>query len=383
MEIFILDENFQSIYNIDMFESFIWTERFNGAGDFEFYTPVNSSILKVINHVQGKLAQNLDSYVWLRENGNCMIIENLEITTDAESGNHLIMSGRGLESILDRRIIWQMTSVANKSLQEVIQTFINDSIISPTMTDRKISNFIFTPIDNITVTSTKITKQWTGDNVYDVIHELCNTYNIGFDVLLNDQNQFEFKLLVGEDRSYNQDKNPYVVFSPKYENIINSNYLESSKTLKNVTLVAGEDETVGGNRATRIVGAGVGMSRKELYTDARDLQSENSSTYSETSNDSGGTTAYIGSGSGVISEEYKARLDQRGTEKLAENRYTKTFTGEVEATKSFIYGRDFNKGDIVQIVNEYDMVSKVRVVELIRSQDINGYSMYPTFEVIE
>lgn len=383
MEIFILDENFQSIYNIDMFESFIWTERFNGAGDFEFYTPVNSSILKVINHVQGKLAQNLDSYVWLRENGNCMIIENLEITTDAESGNHLIMSGRGLESILDRRIIWQMTSVANKSLQEVIQTFINDSIISPTMVDRKINNFIFTPINNITVTSTKITKQWTGDNVYDVIHELCNTYNIGFDVLLNDQNQFEFKLLVGEDRSYDQDKNPYVVFSPKYENIINSNYLESSKTLKNVTLVAGEDETVGGNRATRIVGAGVGMSRKELYTDARDLQSENSSTYSETTNDSGGTTAYIGSGSGIISEEYKARLDQRGTEKLAENRYTKTFTGEVEATKSFIYGRDFNKGDIVQIVNEYDMVSKVRVVELIRSQDINGYSMYPTFEVIE
>lgn len=366
-----------------MFESFIWTERFNGAGDFEFYTPVNSTILKVINHIQGKLAQNLDSYVWLRENGNCMIIENLEITTDAESGNHLIMSGRGLESILDRRIIWQMTSVANKSLQEVIQTFINDSIISPAMADRKINNFIFTPIDNITVTSTKITKQWTGDNVYDVIHELCNTYNIGFDVLLNDRNQFEFKLLVGEDRSYDQDKNPYVVFSPKYENIINSNYLESSKTLKNVTLVAGEDETVGGNRATRIVGGGVGMSRKELYTDARDLQSENSSTYSETTNDSGGTTAYIGSGSGIISEEYKARLDQRGTEKLAENRYTKTFTGEVEATKSFIYGRDFNKGDIVQIVNEYDMVSKVRVVELVRSQDINGYSMYPTFEVIE
>jgi hypothetical protein len=383
MEVFILDENFQSIYNIDMFESFIWTERFNGAGDFEFYTPVNSTILKVINHVQNKLAQNLDSYVWLRENGNCMIIENLEITTDAESGNHLIMSGRGLESILDRRIIWQITSVSNKSLQEVIQTFINDSIISPTMADRKINNFIFTPIDNLTVTSTKITKQWTGDNVYDTIHELCNTYNIGFDVLLNDQNQFEFKLLVGEDRSYDQDKNPYVVFSPKYENIINSNYLESSKTLKNVTLVAGEGESVGGNRATRIVGSGVGMSRKELYTDARDLQSENSSTYSETTNDSGGTTAYIGSGSGEVSEEYKARLDQRGTEKLAENRYTKTFTGEVEATKSFIYGRDFNKGDIVQIVNEYDMVSKVRVVELIRSQDINGYSMYPTFEVIE
>jgi hypothetical protein len=383
MEVFILDENFQSIYNIDMFESFIWTERFNGAGDFEFYTPVNSTILKVINHVQNKLAQNLDSYVWLRENGNCMIIENLEITTDAESGNHLIMSGRGLESILDRRIIWQITSVSNKSLQEVIQTFINDSIISPTMADRKINNFIFTPIDNLTVTSTKITKQWTGDNVYDTIHELCNTYNIGFDVLLNDQNQFEFKLLVGEDRSYDQDKNPYVVFSPKYENIINSNYLESSKTLKNVTLVAGEGESVGGNRATRIVGSGVGMSRKELYTDARDLQSENSSTYSETTNDSGGTTAYIGSGSGEVSEEYKARLDQRGTEKLAENRYTKTFTGEVEATKSFIYGRDFNKGDIVQIVNEYDMVSKVRVVELIRSQDINGYSVYPTFEVIE
>ena len=36
----------------------------------------------------------------------------------------------------------------------------------------------------------------------------------------------------------------YVIFSPKFENVINTNYLESKKTLKTVTLVAGEGQKI-------------------------------------------------------------------------------------------------------------------------------------------
>ena len=40
MEAMILDTNFQGIYIVDSFESFIWTDRFSECGDFELYIPI-------------------------------------------------------------------------------------------------------------------------------------------------------------------------------------------------------------------------------------------------------------------------------------------------------------------------------------------------------
>lgn len=360
MEIFVMDENFRSLHNLDIFESLIWTERYNGCGNFEFYTPVSQSILQVVNTIQKKMEAKLDCYAWLKESQTSMVIEDLEITTDTETGNHLIVSGRGLESLLERRIIWDQT-VLNGNLQSGVQKLINDAIINPKIADRKIPKFIFSASTNDYIKSLNLEAQYTGDNLYDVILKICDTYQLGFDVTLDLNDNFVFSLTRGEDRSYDQEKNPYVVFSPRYENIINSDYLESAKTLKNVTLVAGEDS--GSARRTRIVGSAKGLARRELYTDARDIQSEVD-------------------GGKLTDDQYNALLDQRGAENLSENVYTKVFTGEIEATKTFVYDRDFFKGDVVQIVNEYDMESKVRVSEVVRVQDTNGFSMYPTFQVV-
>lgn len=361
MEIFIMDENFKSLYNIDTFESLIWTERYNGCGNFEFYTPVNQSILQVVNTIQKKLEAKLDCYAWLKESGGTMIIEDLEITTDVEVGNHLIVSGRGLESLLERRIIWEQTAL-NGTLQNGVEKLLNESIINPKIAERKIPKFKFLASTNKSIQDLKLSAQYTGDNLYDVALQICDSNQLGFDVYLDMDNNFVFTLTIGEDRSYDQNDNPYVIFSPKYENIINSDYLESIRTLRNVALVAGEDQGV--NRKTRVLGSVSGLARRELYVDARDIQSETSE--------------------GVIPEnEYNAMLDQRGVEKMDEHTYTKVFTGEIEATKTFVYGSDFFKGDIVQIVNEYDMESKVRVSEVVIVQDTGGYSMYPTFQVVE
>lgn len=355
-----MDEKFRSIYNLDVFESLIWTERYNGYGDFEFYTPVNRSILEVVNTIQKKMESGVDCYVWLKGSDTTMIIENFEITTDIETGNHLIMSGRGLESILERRIIWEQT-VLNGKFQNGVQRLINNEIINPKILDRKISNFVFSPLEDDYITSLTLRAQYTGDNLYDVILTLCDVYHLGFNVSLDSNNNFIFSLKHGEDRSYDQEKNPYVIFSKNYENIIDSDYLESIKTLKNVTLVAGED--VGTSRRTRIVGSGSGLSRREVYTDARDIQSETED----------GT---------LTNSEYNDLLDQRGSENLSENIYTKVFTARVEPTKTFVYNKDFFIGDVVQIVNEYGIESKVMVSEVIRSQDTSGYNMYPTFQAI-
>ena len=126
-----------------------------------------------------------------------------------------IVTGRSLESILERRIIWGQR-VFNGNLQNGIQTMLNECIISPSIANRKISNFVFVPSTDPKITRLKIDNQYTGDCLYDVIKGLCEENNIGFKIVLTDENKFAFSLYAGVDRSYEQTENPYVVFSPNF-----------------------------------------------------------------------------------------------------------------------------------------------------------------------
>lgn len=353
MELTVLNTNIDAVSIIDVYESFIWTDRYYACGDFELYTSMTDTILKYIRQ---------DYYVQNRDSEHVMIIEKLRITSDVEDGNHITVTGRSLESILDRRIVWGQKTIGG-NLQNGIQTLLNENVISPSDTSRKISNFIFEASTDPAITSLKIDAQYTGDNLYDVISKICSERSIGFKVTLNDNKQFVFKLYAGADRSYDQEINPYVIFSPKFENIINSNYVESKSALKTVTLIAGEGE--GSARRYTTVGGGNGLNRRELFTDARDVSSD------------------IGNGVTLTNAEYIAQLQQRGREKLTENTDVTSFEGQVETTVMFKYGEDFFNGDVVQIANEYGHETKARIVEIVMSEDEEGSSVYPTFKTIE
>lgn len=353
MEIYVLDTNFESVAVVDEFESLIWTDRYNSAGDFELFMSMDKRLLEYLKQ---------DYYLWNADSEHMMIIEEINIVSDVEEGNKLIVTGRSLESILDRRIVWGQ-KVLKGLLQEAIHTLLNECIISPEISERTIDNFIFVESIDPNITGLTIDTQYTGDNLYDVIQTLCEKNNIGFKIILNDSNQFEFSLYCGTDRSYEQADNPYVIFSPDFENIINSNYLESSKVMKNVTLVAGEGE--GAARKTTTVGSSSGLTRRELFTDARDISSD------------------IGNDETLTDAEYYEQLEQRGTDNLAEYQAVTSFEGEVEATRMFKYGEDFFIGDIVQIANEYGHEGRAYISEFVMSQSESGISMYPTFKTIQ
>lgn len=352
MEAWILDENFKNVMYIDVFESFIWTERYSECGEFELYTLITPFLLNNIR--QGY-------YVSLNDSEYVMIVECIEITTDLDEGDHLKITGRSLESILDRRIIWTQT-VINGNLQNGIKKLLNENAISPSIAGRAIPGLIFADSTDPAITGLTLRAQYTGNNLYDTIKAICLENNLGFKITLNANNQFVFELYAGTDRSYDQNVNPYVIFSPEFDNLLGSNYIESKKTLKNVNLIAGEDQ--GDARRTTVIGTATGLARRELYTDARDIQSEVDGTV-------------------IPDAEYIAQLQQRGLEKLTEHRETREFEGEADTTRMFIYGDDYLKGDVVEIVNEYGMEAKVRVMEVVRSQDVNGYTIYPGFTIID
>jgi len=352
MNILVLDTSLKTIAVLDAYESLIWTDRYFKSGDFEIYLQANTEMLSLLKP---------SYYLWLSTSEHVMIIEGREIDTDVEKGKHLTVTGRSLESILDGRIIWNQT-ILTGNLQTGIQQLLNENIISPTITDRKIANFIFEASTDPIITALTINAQYFGDNLYTAIQQLCEANNIGFKVTLTDDNKFKFKLYTGINRSYDQLTNPYIVFSPKFENLINSNYVESNKTTRTVTLVGGEGE--GSARKTTIVnattGAGTDLSRREIFTDARSISS----------NTSGGA---------LTDTQYKAQLAQKGVETLAANIFTTSFDGEVDSSSIYKYGRDYYMGDIVQITNEYGMETKTRVIEYIHSDSVSGAKIYPTF----
>lgn len=371
-DIYILDKNFVRVCYVEDFESMIWTDRYKDVGDFEIYLSADSNVLVYAEH---------GNYVQIVGNDRLMVIESTEIETDIENGNHLKITGRSLESILDRRIIWFRTDVENITAQDLIKKLINENVISPTIEGRAISNFIFVDNTDERLLEFEIeSAQFLGDNLLEAISDICNKFDLGFRLLYSG-GSFYFNLYYGADRSFNQIINPWVIFSPSYDNLKSSNYLEDSTNIRNVNLVAGEEPDKDSDKARKMVyvGTASGLERRELFTDGSSIKQD----YKETTFDENGEET---------GEEEKHLTDQEHLDKLKElgfselskkdNSLVQTFEGEVSPNRNFKLNEDYELGDIVQVENEYGLGIAARVVEIIFSQSTSGIEVYPTFSFV-
>lgn len=355
-DIYVLNRNFESVAIVDTFISFIWTDRFWEPGDFEL--KVNASTEAVDLYQE-------DYYLWKSDSEHLMVIEDLELASDAEEGATYLVTGRSIESVLERRIIWGQKNI-DGNLQSAIKSIMNENVISPSDSSRKISYISFKESTDSKITGLTADAQYTGNSLLEVIQDLCQTSKIGFKMTMPTDGQWVFELYTGVDRTYDQDENPYVIFSPNFENLMNSNAYTSKRDYKTVALVAGEGEGTSKTRVTVTIdgGSGSGLDRREMYVDASDV--------SKTVD-----------GTELTDTQYRQKLTQRGKEDLEEHSITKTFDGEAETSRSFAYGIDFKMGDIVQNENEYGQTFTSRITEYIWSQDDSETKEYPTFTVIE
>ena len=372
MEVMVLDTEFKMVGIIDTFISLIWTDRYDEAGDFELLLPMETPVINVIKE---------DYYLIINESEHVMVIEDIYITTDVEEGKRLKITGSSLEKLLDRRIVWNKTVfkktykgdttevVSVPLLQDAILKLLDENVTSTaTMAARQIKNFVYEKSTDEKITKLTIEAQYRGESIYDIVSSLCKENQIGFKITLNDSNQFVFKLYAGADRTYDQIKNPYVLFSPMNDNLFNSTYYKSRSSFKNVALVAGEesdDETKAAYQDPVVVGNELGIARREIFADGGDISI----------NDDDGTT--------LSPTQYRAHLKQRGIDTLIEHLEYEAFEGEVEATVMYKYGEDFFMGDYVQLEDEYGHEGQAYISEFIISQDSSGISMYPTFITLQ
>lgn len=360
----VLGSDFKTISSIDEYESLLWTARVREYGTFEIYTRVTETLLDKLSVGRYLICDKF--YDRAADTASLMIIEDWQIKSDAESGDKLIITGRDLKSLLTRRIIWKQTAISKDTrVENAIITLVNDAIVNPEIQNRKIVNFIFdTPSGDWGTIKEDI--QYSGDNLYDAIYDICDKYNINYDIIYDfTDNKFHMKLIHPVDHGWDQTDVTPIIFSPTYQNLKNSNYKEVSSEYKNVALVHGEGDEY--NMIKTDVNSDVysGIERRELFVNASDLSQEleDGTIY--------GTTTYTN------------MLKQRGETELKKVDFKKTYEGEAETNVGYEYGIDYQIGDVVEILNEYGIESKVVVKEMVLSDSTSGKTLVPTFEALK
>lgn len=377
MEFMVLDKNYDAIAMIDTFTSAIWTVRYDEAGDFELCTPVRLDYIQAIQ---------IGNYLWSKESDRLMIIETVEIATDAENGPQFMVTGRSLESILERRIITSGTTFSG-NVQSIIISMLNTEVINASM-KRRIPLFSYKLSTDPRITGTSMEFTARGENLYDMICSLCQECKIGWKILPKGVGGFEFELFVGTDRSYDQSVNPYVVFSPSFENLLNSNYIKSYKAYKNSVYAVGtyQKEVIIKNKYKNDEGDWV-IEEQTTYEE----DEVTAWGFSEDSEPTGLARREIFIDNGGVNDGeqggaysiWNAINKQKGLTELANHQTTTAFEGELEATRQYVYGKDFAIGDIVQIQNEYGIEGTVYISEIVFSQDASGITITPTFTSTE
>lgn len=352
MDIFILDPDRNPVSIFDNYTSFIWSERYIGAGDFEIFTRRDTSLLDFLKK---------DNLIQYSKSNKLMIIESINAESDIENGDTLKITGKSLESILNRRIILEPIVFSGK-LQNGIETLLNTNVIDPKNKKRKIDNFVFKKSTDDYVSKIEIEYNWFGENLYDAIYDLCSAYDIGFRVLPIDDGGFEFSLYRGEDRSYDQEERPWVVFSPLYNNLKSTNYTSSYENYKTVAIAIGDSED-----PARFVEVGEkdkdsGLNRREVFVEDSEIHEIEEE---------------------EVNEKYEEQLKTSASLALLENKAVEAYDGEIEPNVQFIYGKDFFLGDIAEIEDEYGMKQKVRISEITFSHDETGETVVPTFVTYE
>lgn len=350
---------------IDITKSVIWHSVYYGVGDFEITASATPEIVALLQ---------AGRYVTRPDNNDVGIIEKLYLPESNEEGATITASGRFVKSILDRRLIYNLSGNTNKAtilrgnvesaVREVVK---NNAIACPFDSNRNIALLALGASANIPLTIVDANgdaaeKQVSYENLLTYTDGVLEEYGLAAKCVLQN-GAFLYTVYAGTDRSTdNTGGNMPVVFSKEFDNLISSEYTYDETTEKNVALIGGEGEGVD-RFYTLLARAESGLQRREIFIDASSISKK----YKD---DADVEQTYTDA-------QYKTMLDAKGKQDIATLVKAETFDGVLDATNgNYIYGRDFTLGDIVTVQsNNIGKYVNVRIREALEYQDGSGYTV--------
>ena len=379
MDLYILDQWYQRRILVETYISLIWTERWQAPGEFELV--IDAQFVPKELTVDGTL-------LGLSGSQRVMVAKTFERITEDDGTYKIKISGPSIEAILDQR--------ANISLQ-VYQPGPSyghyPSGPAPVLTYPLQLNINYPFQDNMTTQVHNIvTLGLSADVIPGLVvgrlnpegslpyfedslinpleppfvrpfeplgaslRELCILYSMGYRIVKDgDTGILYFEFYTGDDRTSGQGERNVVIFSKSMDNIKSTNELRSIAAFCNVAYVVGAhaNRIVTLNDEDAVVS---GLNRYILVVDA---------------------SANI---TGEDSDEVQEQLLTRGKQELAKAQRIHALDGEVQP-EDYIYGVDYNLGDIVEQRSTTGTTGYFRVVEVVITSDGDGVLTYPTLKI--
>ncbi len=318
MNLIILDQNLDTLGVVGVFNTLIWTRRYYEPGYFELHAPVEYFAL-----------MKAGRYLFRSDRKDLCVIRELNFSRDASGSRTAYCKGYFAEGLLNDRVL--DTQVNLTGTPEIIgRQLVQRFAINPTDANRKIAHLQLGTASGI---GSSVTVTATGDTLGSKLYAVEGTQECSHRLVYDYQaNTLSFEVWQGKDRTDAQTDNSWAIFSDSFYNIKNAVYDRDETECKNYAYVAGEGE--GSARIIEKVDLRSSPSeeRRELYVDARDLQS----TYTD---DAGVEHTYTAS-------QYRELLRQRGLEKLAEYEMVETVNSDIDPAANLTYMVDFDLGDL-------------------------------------
>lgn len=351
MNLYVFNQNtLEPIGFIDVITGLTWEEKFADAGSFELWAPLNDQNTSLLQE---------DNLLW-KGGTSAGLIEFKELSVDDEGTQTIHVQGRLCECYLDFRTIYPALIKSGKPTK-IMRDLVTNYLINPSDENRKIPNIQLesSPIDY----GSSISYQRTGSTVLIGCSDLGQAYAIGFRLKFVPKDKvFIFQTYQGTNRTLDQSSNTPVLFSSDLDDILESSYSHNKLNYRNFAYVAGEDS--GKNRKVKTIGNSSGLNRRELFVDARDLQTENDD----------GTT--------ISDAEYESMLIERGKENLEDYKDIESFSATIRTfgVTGYTFGTDFFLGDSVTV---YDSRLKIKtnaiVTSAVMTYDESGEQLDLTF----
>lgn len=334
MEIRIYNRKLYRVGQIENQTSLIWTRKFYEPGTFELHAPITDENLSLL--ANGNIIGKKGS----KEAG---VIEDIE-KEESDIKNEITAKGRFLSSYMDRRLIKKTINFSG-TIEAAMRQLYSACVEIPLVVLGDLNEFTETTDFQVTM-----------KNLLTVEQKLSKAGAIGFRFRPDFVNrQIVFELYQGTDRTAAQHINNRVVFSEDYNNLNNAIYRYNDQNLKTFAIVGGEGE--GDARVYYELGGGEGLDLREVFVDAKDINSE-----------------------GMTTAEYKAALLTRAQENLNEAIVSETLECETNPEINFTYKTDYDLGDIVTVKKKkWGLYMNQRITELQEVYEYGGMTVVPTF----
>ncbi|MFZ4452092.1 siphovirus ReqiPepy6 Gp37-like family protein [Salibacterium aidingense] len=258
------------------------------------------------------------------------MVEQLEGREDKKGKEDEVLSvtGRSIGGMFEERIALPPDGdshdrVNNVPAEQAIKHYVRQNAESNAAAVRRVPGLV---IQTGQGRGEAVTYNARFQTVAEVLEDIGNTTGSGWEILLNEENEFALDTIHGVDRSED------VFFDVEFDTALSQSWLTSDMDQKTFAYVAGQGEGVERQMIEYYLADDepAGFNRRELFVDARDTDSD---------------------------------LDQRGRTKLKETEEEDIFETEVDPFGSFQYRRDWDLGDIVTMRNRRWGIQKaVRIV---------------------